>query len=128
MCIRDSLQLGHDLFPRSVRLRQIGALVAGQHRRIAQTDAALKKGVTKLEGHKEFAVSTGLGLVGHRVDIYLRNGRLLGTPAESVTERSLTVMDAGRLEARCAEDVYKRQVCFLGHPNEYPYTLFMHYK
>ena len=53
-----------------------------------ETDAALKKGVTKLEGHKEFAVSTGLGLVGHRVDIYLRNRRLLGTPAESVTERS----------------------------------------
>lgn len=84
-------------------VRYTAVLTGNECADLTQTDAALKKGVTKLEGHKEFAVSTGLGLVGHRVDIYLRNGRLLGTPAESVTERSLTVMDAGRLEARCAE-------------------------
>ena len=84
-------------------VRYTAVLTGNECADLTQTDAALKKGVTKLEGHKEFAVSTGLGLVGHRVDIYLRNGHLLGTPAESVTERSLTVMDAGRLEARCAE-------------------------
>ena len=58
-------------------VRYTAVLTGNECADLTQTDAALKKGVTKLEGHKEFAVSTGLGLVGHRVDIYLRNGRLL---------------------------------------------------
>lgn len=84
-------------------VRYTAVLTGNECADLTQTDAALKNGVTKLEGHREFAVSTELGLVGHHVDIYVRNGRLLGKPAESVTERSLTVMDAGKLEERCAE-------------------------
>lgn len=62
----------------------------------------LDAGTSKLDGHKAFSVSTELALVGHRTDIYVRGGKILGIPAASVREHTITVRDTARLKRICA--------------------------
>lgn len=68
-------------------------LISGSH---------LSAGATKLDGHREFSVSSELGLVGHLVDVYVRDGQVLGAPSVSLGERSITIRDTARLEKICA--------------------------
>ena len=65
----------------------------------------LEPGMTKLAGHKEFAVSSVPELLGRTVDVYVKNGKVVGLPCalvsevchtfSSVQEMKKTLSDAG---------------------------------
>ena len=50
----------------------------------------LEQGQTRLKDHNIFKVSTPLSLVGHRVDVFVRDGEILGTPHLSTSESTIT--------------------------------------
>lgn len=83
-------------------VRYTAVLTGNEYADLTQAGGKLAAGTTKLEGHKEFSVSSGLWLVGHSVDLYLRDGEVIGAPAPSVQERVLTVFDHEKLERICA--------------------------
>lgn len=62
----------------------------------------LEKGVTKLAGHKEFAVSTDLSLLGRSVDIYVRDGKILGIPCYAASEIYYTFSSAEEMRRVCS--------------------------
>ena len=55
---------------------------------LAAAGGHLEAGQTRLRGHNIFAVSTPLSLVGHRVDLYVKDGKVLGKPHLSTSESS----------------------------------------
>lgn len=61
----------------------------------------LAAGMSKLAGHKEFAVSSDLSLLGRTVDIYMLNGEAVGSPVASAGEIYYTFADAQELKAVC---------------------------
>ncbi len=61
----------------------------------------LAKGLSKLAGHKEFAVTTAPGLLGRCVDIYVRDGQVLGAPCQSPSATSYTFTSLQELEQLC---------------------------
>ena len=83
-------------------VRYTAVLTGNEFADLTQPNGKLAAGTTKLEGHKEFSVSSGLQLVGHSVDLYVRGGEVIGAPAPSVQERSITVYDPSKLERICA--------------------------
>lgn len=78
------------------------AVLTGNEHADLSSGQSLSAGVTKLDGHREFSVSSELGLVGHLVDVYVRDGQVLGVPSVALGERSVTICDAARLEKICA--------------------------
>ena len=58
-------------------------------------------GQTRLAGHKPFAVSTDLSLVGRSVDIYMRDGALIGAPCCAAAEIYYTLSRAEELAGIC---------------------------
>lgn len=83
-------------------VRYTAVLTGNEYVDLTQAGGKLAAGTTKLEGHKEFSVSSGLWLVGHSVDLYVRGGEVVGAPAPSIQERAITVYDPSRLERICA--------------------------
>lgn len=57
--------------------------------------------MSQLAGHKEFAVSSDLSLLGRTVDIYMLNGEAVGSPVASAGEIYYTFADAQELKAVC---------------------------
>lgn len=53
--------------------------------------------MTKLAGHKEFAVSSDLSLLGREVDIYVKDGRVFGIPCYVTSELYYTFENAQAL-------------------------------
>ena len=62
-------------------VRYTAVLTGNEYADLTQAGGKLAAGTTKLEGHKEFSVSSGLWLVGHSVDLYLRDGEVIGARA-----------------------------------------------
>lgn len=56
---------------------------------LTASGARLAAGETKLAEHRTFAVASDLSVLGHRADIVVRNGAVLGLPRVSTEERSL---------------------------------------
>ena len=61
----------------------------------------LAEGVSKLAGHKEFAVTTAPALLGRCVDIYVRDGQVVGAPCLSPAVVSYTFNSLAELEQLC---------------------------
>ena len=79
-------------------VRYSGVLTGNECADLTQAGGTLAQGATKLEGHREFDVSSGLDLVGHQTAVYVRSGKILGAPAASVQERTLEIRDTSKLE------------------------------
>ena len=65
------------------------------------TGGVLESGVTKLQGHTAFQVSSDLSLVGQCVDIYVRNNQVVGTPCVSTSAVSYTFQSLKELKDLC---------------------------
>ena len=65
---RSYLEVRYDL------TRYTAVLTGNEYADLTSNDGRLSAGVTKLAGHKEFAVSSDLSLLGREVDIYVKNG------------------------------------------------------
>lgn len=80
--------------------RYNGVLTGNECADLTGTDV-LEPGQTRLAGHKPFAVSTDLSLVGRSVDIYMQNGEIIGTPCYSPGEIYYTLRSVTELQGVC---------------------------
>ncbi len=55
-------------------------LVANEYANLLLSGNRLDAGISQLAEHRPFAVSSGLELVGRRVDIYVKDGKVVGLP------------------------------------------------
>ena len=62
----------------------------------------LEPGQTRLAGHKPFAVSTDLSMVGRSVDIYMKDGMTVGAPCCAAAEIYYTFSSADELAQICS--------------------------
>ena len=81
--------------------RYTGVLTGNECADLTESGQALNAGQTRLAGHKLFEVSTGLGLLGRSVDIYMRDGQIIGVPCWSVSETYFTFSHADELKTAC---------------------------
>ena len=82
-------------------VRYTGVLEANECADLTMAGGKLAAGMSKLAGHKEFAVSSDLSLLGRTVDIYMLNGEAVGSPVASAGEIYYTFADAQELKAVC---------------------------
>ena len=82
--------------------RYTATLTGNECADLTSSDGRLEKGMTKLAGHKEFAVSTDLSLLGRSVDIYVRDGRILGIPCYAASEIYYTFSSVEELQKVCS--------------------------
>ena len=82
-------------------VRYTGVLEANECADLTTAGGKLAAGMSKLAGHKEFAVSSDLSLLGRTVDIYMLNGEAVGSPVASAGEIYYTFADAQELKAVC---------------------------
>ena len=82
-------------------VRYTGVLEANECADLTTAGGKLAVGMSKLAGHKEFAVSSDLSLLGRTVDIYMLNGEAVGSPVASAGEIYYTFADAQELKAVC---------------------------
>ena len=82
-------------------VRYTGVLEANECADLTTAGGKLAEGMSKLAGHKEFAVSSDLSLLGRTVDIYMLNGEAVGSPVASAGEIYYTFADAQELKAVC---------------------------
>lgn len=71
------------------------------------TGGVLDEGLTKLEGHTAFQVSSDLSLIGQCVDIYVRNGVVVGMPCASASAVSYTFGSYKELSDLCQMTDYQ---------------------
>ena len=88
---RSYLEVRYDL------TRYTAVLTGNEYADLTSNDGRLSAGVTKLAGHKEFAVSSDLSLLGREVDIYVKNGRVFGIPCYVTSELYYTFENAQAL-------------------------------
>ena len=77
--------------------RYTAVLTGNEYADLTSTDGKLEQGMTKLAGHKEFAVSSDLSLIGRNVDIYVKDGRVVGIPCYVASELYYTFDSAQEL-------------------------------
>ena len=77
--------------------RYTGVLTGNEFADLTGTDARLDAGTTKLAGHKAFAVSSDLSMLGRNVDIYVKDGRVVGMPCIVSSELYYTFESAQAL-------------------------------
>ena len=85
---RSYLEVRYDL------TRYTAVLTGNEYADLTSNDGRLSAGVTKLAGHKEFAVSSDLSLLGREVDIYVKDGRVFGIPCYVTSELYYTFENA----------------------------------
>ncbi len=78
--------------------RYTATLTGNECADLTHNGGTLAQKVTKLAGHKEFAVSTDLSLLGRSVDIYVRGGQILGIPCYDASEIYYTFSSADELQ------------------------------
>ncbi|MCQ2419758.1 MAG: S-layer homology domain-containing protein [Clostridia bacterium] len=78
--------------------RYTATLTGNECADLTRSGEALPQNVTKLAGHKEFPVSTDLSLLGRSVDIYVRDGQILGIPCYDAAEIYYTFSSADELQ------------------------------
>jgi hypothetical protein len=86
-------------------VRYTGVMTGNECADLTTAGGKLELGMTKLAGHKEFAVSSTPDLLGRTVDVYVKNGKVVGLPCAlvsevchtfgSVQEMKKTLSDAG---------------------------------
>ena len=86
--------------------RYTGMIEANQCVDLANPGKTLEAGYTKLEGHTAFAVETDLSMVGQYVDIYVRDGQVLGAPCASTQAVSYTLDSVQTLVELCKSSDY----------------------
>lgn len=82
-------------------VRYTGILTGNEYADLTTAGGKLEVGLSKLAGHKEFEVSTDLSLVGRCVDIYVRDGQVIGTLCTSAGTASYTFSDLAALNQAC---------------------------
>lgn len=85
-------------------VRYTGTLEANECADLTTAGGKLAAGMSKLAGHKEFAVSTDLSLLGRSVNVYMMDGEVVGTPVAAAGEIYYTFADAAELQAVCASN------------------------
>ena len=88
---RSYLEVRYDL------TRYTAVLTGNEYADLTSNDGRLSAGVTKLAGHKDFAVSSDLSLRGRTVDIYMKDGRVVGIPCYVTSEVYYTFENAQAL-------------------------------
>ena len=88
---RSYLEVRYDL------TRYTAVLTGNEYADLTTNDGKLAAGTTKLAGHKEFAVSSDLSLLGRTVDIYMKDGRVVGIPCYVTSEVYYTFENAQAL-------------------------------
>ena len=88
---RSYLEVRYDL------TRYTAVLTGNEYADLTTTDGKLAAGTTKLAGHKDFAVSSDLSLLGRTVDIYMKDGRVVGIPCYVTSEVYYTFENAQAL-------------------------------
>ena len=86
--------------------RYTGVLTGNEYADLTTYDGKLAQGVTKLAGHKEFAVSSDLSLLGRNVDIYVKDGRVVGMPCAVSGELSYTLASAAELSSMLSSGAF----------------------
>ncbi len=81
--------------------RYNGILTGNECADLTANGKTLEPGQTRLAGHKIFEVSSSLGLLGRSVDIYMRDGQVIGAPCWSVREVYFTFPHAEDLQMAC---------------------------
>lgn len=71
--------------------RYTGVITGNECADLTVPGGRLDEGVTKLEGHTAFQVSTDLNLVGQCVDVYVKDGQVVGTPCVSTAAVSYPI-------------------------------------
>ena len=82
-------------------VRYTGTLVANECADLTSAGSRLSAGMSKLAGHREFAVSTDLSLLGRNVDVYTLDGEVVGVPVSAAGEIYYTFADADELRRVC---------------------------
>lgn len=88
---RSYLEVRYDL------TRYTAVLTGNEYADLTTNDGKLAAGTTKLAGHKDFAVSSDLSLLGRTVDIYMKDGRVVGIPCYVTSEVYYTFENAQAL-------------------------------
>ena len=78
-------------------VRYNGILTGNDCADLTGTDK-LEPGQTRLAGHKPFNVSTDLSLVGRSVDIYMRDGEIIGAPCHAAGENYYALREISELQ------------------------------
>lgn len=86
--------------------RYTGILNGNEYASIDGSEDALDAGFTKLAGHKAFAVSSDLSLLGRNVDIFVQDGRVVGMPCRVASELSYTFESAQELQKLLASGAF----------------------
>ena len=97
---RSYLEVRYDL------TRYTAVLTGNEYADLTSNDGKLSAGVTKLAGHKEFAVSSDLSLLGREVDIYVKNGRVFGIPCYVTSELYYTFENAQALSKLLSDGAF----------------------
>ena len=87
-------------------VRYTGVVTGNQCADLA-TGGVLDEGLTKLEGHTAFHVTTDLSLVGQCVDLYVRDGSVIGVPCASASAVSYTFESYRELSDLCQRTDYQ---------------------
>ena len=75
-------------------VRYTGVVTGNECADLISAGSALAPGMTKLAGHKEFAVSSDANLLGRTVDLFVKNGKVVGLPCVLISEISHTFTSA----------------------------------
>lgn len=88
-------------------VRYTAILTANECADLSKAGGRLEAGQSRLAGYsKLFEVSTDLGLLGRNVNIYMREGSVVGVPCYAAGELYYTFADRAELEQLCSEGVF----------------------
>lgn len=88
-------------------VRYTSVLTGNEYADLTVSGGKLEQGFSKLAGHKAFAVTTDLSLVGRCVDIYVQGSQVIGTPCASTSVTSYTFTSKAELEQLCQLTDYR---------------------
>ena len=88
-------------------VRYTGVVTGNECADLISAGSALAPGMTKLAGHKEFAVSSDANLLGRTVDLFVKNGKVVGLPCVLISEISHTFTSAQDMEKVLADTDYQ---------------------
>ena len=79
-------------------VRYTNVLVANEYVDLQEPGRKLQPGYSRLDGHTDFAVSTELSMIGKCVDIYLRDGQVIGEPCLNAAVTTATFRGKAEME------------------------------
>jgi len=88
-------------------VRYTGVMTGNECADLTTDGGTLEAGTTKLAGHKAFQVSSDLSLLGRTVDIFVRDGSVVGLPCAAAGEVAHTFSQADNMAATLATTGYR---------------------